>query len=168
MGLNELNRKLVKKGGPGSRARTHEIVPLKLEKPEKAEKVLRSLLSAITEDDVEQVVQVWREAMSAVSKRWIDQGKDAETGRAKGFWEELPDHRTRIEAAKMVAAYKEGLPVARQVTLGGTFEELRDVLNAAKTSPAAQEALRMLGGLDFGIQKTGGEKVVEVPSEEPA
>jgi hypothetical protein len=121
----------------------------------KIPKVIRTLLDSINDDDVNQVALVWREAMKATNERWIDQGKDA-NGRALGYVSETPDHKTRIAAANMVAAYKEGLPVQRQIRLDAHFDELSEDVAALKRSPAALAFLEALG-----FQKSGGEKLVE-------
>jgi hypothetical protein len=104
-------------------------------------------MDAMDEDDIAQVVRVWREAMNATHRYWRDEGKDPKTGRAKGCWITEPDHKTRIAAANIFAAYKEGLPIQRQVNFNMGHEELRDVIEKAKKSPAALEALRGLGAM---------------------
>jgi hypothetical protein len=125
----------------------------------KIPKVIRTLLDSINDDDLDQVARVYREAMNAERRYWRDDGENAETGQAKGVWVIEPDHKTRIAAANMVAAYKEGLPVQRQIRLDAHFDELSDVVERFKRSPAAQDFIqRMAAGQ---VQKSGGEKLVE-------
>jgi hypothetical protein len=65
----------------------------------------------------------------------------------------------------MVAAYKEGLPVQRQIRLDANFTELRDEVEAFKRSPAMQDFARRLASGE--IQIPGGEKEVENAREIP-
>lgn len=143
MSLADLNAKITgKKVGQGSRARvTKPIVPANSDKLAKSNRILRSLVDAIDDDDVSEVLAVWRRAMKATRKYWQDPKK----GEKRGRWVAEPDFRTQLEASKLVAAYKEGLPVQRQVNLNIGHEELADVLAKAKSSPAALEALKLLG-----------------------
>jgi hypothetical protein len=151
-----------KKGGSVARPRAHEgrnLVEIKIPK------VIRTLLDSISDDDVEAVGRVYREAMNATHRYWRDDGKDPKTGRAKGAWVIEPDHKTRLAAANMIAAYKEGLPVQRQIRLGANFTELRDEVEAFKRSPAMQDFTRRLFAGE--IQISGGEKQVENAREIP-
>ena len=52
-----------------------------------------------------------------------------------------PDYKIRMDAAKTVLAYKEGMPVQRQVVIAESFESLREALTAATHSP---EAMRLI------------------------
>jgi hypothetical protein len=111
----------------------------------KIPKVIRTLLDSMSDDDLDQVARVYREAMDATTTMWDVNEKKLIT---------LPDHKTRIAAANMVAAYKEGLPVQRQIRLGAHFDELSDVVERFKRSPAAQDFVRrMAAGL---VLKIGG------------
>jgi hypothetical protein len=65
----------------------------------------------------------------------------------------------RTAAANMLAAYKEGLPVQRQIRLDSNFSELRDEVEAFKRSPAMQDFIRRLAAGE--IQIPGVEKQVE-------
>jgi hypothetical protein len=138
-------------GGAG-RAGEKAVVVVKIPK------VIRTLLDSMNEDDLDQVARVYREAMNATTTMWDVNERKLIT---------LPDHKTRIAAANMVAAYKEGLPVQRQIRLGAHFDELRDVVERAKRSPAMLDfAKRLLAGQ---VQKSGAEKMVEnarvIPAE---
>jgi hypothetical protein len=150
-------RNLARGGAHNDEAKSTAVV--------KIHPVMSRLLAAMTDDDIDRVAQVYREAMQAETWIWIDEGKDEETGRAKGHRQFLPDHKIRLQAANMVAAYKEGLPVQRQIRLDANFTELRDEVEAFKRSPAMQDFARRLASGE--IQIPGGEKQVENAREIP-
>ncbi len=55
----------------------------------------------------------------------------------------VPDNKARLEAIKIVAAYSEGLPVARQLSIQADFKSLSEERKEAMLqSSAVQEALR--------------------------
>lgn len=101
---------------------------------------IKTLLTMLEAGDLDSVVTVYRDAMTATRKYWIDEGKD-ERGKCKGHWETEADHRTRITAANMVAAYMEGLPIQRQIQMRGDFVELSQLIDSARQS---SEAMRLL------------------------
>lgn len=103
--------------------------------------VMRTLLEALGEDDLAAVVRVYREAMNAERSFWKETGRDPKTGKSIGAWHSEPDHKTRISAANMVAAYMEGLPIQRQIQMRGDFVELGDLLHGAR---ASGEAMRLM------------------------
>ena len=119
-----------KNGVEIARARAHGG-PVLNAKGVKNTTVLRSLLSAMNDNDVEQIVRVYREAMYAEHRFWKDQGKD-DDGRALGEWVFEPDHKTRVAAANMVAAYAEGLPVQRQLIATGKIEDFEQILGRVR------------------------------------
>jgi hypothetical protein len=167
MSLESLNAKMVKVGKKGgyvaekiatykskkrrTLARARASVDGKHNAVVKIPKAIRTLLDCINENDLEQVARVYREAMNATTRMWdVNEKKLIE----------FPDHKTRVAAANMVAAYKEGLPVQRQIRLDAKFGELKDKVAAFKRSPAAQDfLLRLAAGEVF--QEKGGEKQVE-------
>lgn len=102
--------------------------------------VIKTLLDALGDEDLAEVVRVYREAMNATRRYWIDEGKD-DDGRIKGHWEIEADHRIRILAANMVAAYMEGLPVQRQIRMQGDFVELGELLRDANRSGEGRRLL---------------------------
>jgi hypothetical protein len=126
------NQKLAR----GSRAQVQEHPP-KYATKVRMPKIVRTLLSAIDEDDIDKVARVWREAMDATTMTYDLPSKT---------WVERPDHNTRIKAANMVAAYKEGLPVQRQIQLQGNIEDLNATLERIQSSPEAARAMQLLGG----------------------
>src|SRR5438874_2670997 len=77
--------------------------------------VISSIVSAINQDDCDLVLKAWRRALKATRRQW-DFGKKK--------WKVEPDCRVQLEATKLVTAYKEGLPVQRQITIQGSFVEL--------------------------------------------
>lgn len=191
MSLESLNAKFGKKSsgsaakkiaehtkthGTSSRARVHEIPPGyggKVKIPAR----LKSLLDELNDDDIDRVAVVYRECMTATFKVWIDEGKH-KNGRAKGHWEVSPDYKTRLAAANMVAAYKEGLPVQRQITLAGKFKDLSEMMGQLQDSPQGKQLLAELPAIDVessvvrenrttesSVQETGGQTGDDSPSE---
>jgi hypothetical protein len=107
--------------------------------------VIKTLLDTLGEEDLANVARVYRDAMTATRRFWKNEGTDAK-GKAKGRWVVEPDHRTRISAANMVAAYMEGLPVQRQIALRGEFSELGDMIREMNESGEARRLLPALVG----------------------
>lgn len=130
-------------GGPAS----GDIKGLRIPAP------IKTLLSALTDDDLDTVVRVYRDAMGATRRFWVDEGKD-ENGRAKGHWQEEEDHRVRVQAANMVAAYMEGLPIQRQVMIGGKFAELGDMIREMRLSGEAARLLPAVHSLPTTAEAT--------------
>jgi hypothetical protein len=161
---NKIRADSLKKGRAVAPARAHNEIPKIDGKPVKIPTVIKSLLDSLNADDIDAVARVYREAMLATHRYWSDEGKDPKTGRAKGKWVIEPDHKTRITAANMVAAYSEGLPIQRQVQLNANFKDLSEDLRALKGSPEAMRMLRSLGGLP-DVQETGSEKQADVTRE---
>lgn len=118
--------------------------------------VITSLRDAITADDVHAVLKVWREAMTATTERW-----DGETEK----WVVLPDTRSRIEATKLVAGYKDGLPRQVQVVFNTNFQDLSAAMKKCQDSPEAMRLLQSMGGELTGVQETGSEKQAVVTRE---
>lgn len=103
----------------------------------KISRVLRTLLDALDDEDLSAVVRVYREAMGATRTFFLPPHGKGEKGR----WATEPDHKTRIAAANMVAAYMEGLPIQRQLTMRGEFAELGEMINEMR---ASGEAARLM------------------------
>lgn len=120
---------------------------------------IRTLFEALTNDDIIRVAEVYREAMHAERQFWVDQGR-SKTGHALGYWQKEPDHKTRIAAANMVAAYRDGLPIARQLALQGTFEELGILLESMRSSG---EAARLLGAMPANAREVSSVPCHELP-----
>ncbi len=69
----------------------------------------------------------------------VEEGKPVPGGQEVQF---VPDNKARLEAIKVVAAYTEGLPVARQINVQADFRTLDDERRLALLgSSAVQEAL---------------------------
>ena len=174
MSLSDLSKKMAKKpkktAGSRASARVREEPPVTTLESKKLPKVLRTLLDAITDDDVDMVVKVWREAMVATRSFWRESGRDPETKKSIGEWVTEPDHRTRLEASKLVAAYKEGLPIQRQAHFHGTFEDLGQALGKLASSPEGARALASLGepeiiDIESTVQETGAKPAAILPRD---
>ena len=90
-----------------------------------------------TAEDHERAAEVVRESLDAEIAIVVPGTKES-----PAYVEHVPDHKSRLEAVKFMAAYTEGLPVARQMVLHGDFKDLdadqRDVLLG---SPSVLEVL---------------------------
>ena len=102
----------------------------------------------------------------------MDEGKDPKTGRARGHWEVIPDFKTRIAAANMIAAYKEGLPVQRQVVLTKAFESAEETIKKIKDSPELLKAIQTLQGGGLSLEADGEMIDIQTikipPKDQPA
>ena len=127
-----------------SRVRAQEKLRAKLERGKVVPAIMKSLLDALDEGDIAAVVRVYREAMLATRRYWRNGGK-SESGQALGEWITEPDHRSRLAAANMVAAYLEGLPVQRQIQFRGDFVELGELLGGARQSGEAMRLMPRVG-----------------------
>lgn len=163
---DESNKKRQKKVSDENRARAtssninaSENQPAQTVIPREAipEKTL-SLLACITNDDIVRVAQVWRESLDATQKIWVRTG-----GADKGHWDFIPDTKSRLAAAAALAAYREGLPVARQIQLRGEIEGADEMLEKLKASPEAMKALAALHG--SGVEIAIGDRVIDVEVE---
>jgi len=102
----------------------------------------RRLSDILHDGDLEEAVNTIREGMKANKTHW--------DGVAKRMVTE-PDFRIRLEAGKTVLAYKEGMPVQRQVVMQESFESLRDAIMAADHSDEARKIIDAgLLGLENG------------------
>jgi hypothetical protein len=126
-------------------------------------KVIQTLMEILTDEDLENVAQVYRAALHANRRHWIDEGKDPKTGRARGHWEVIPDFKTRIAAANMIAAYREGLPVQRQLVIAKQFESAADVIASVKQSPELLKAVMSLQSQGIQIEADG--QVIDIERE---
>jgi len=66
----------------------------------------------------------------------------------------MEDHSLQMSAANVIAAYREGLPVQRQVVLTAKFQGVDETMDRIRSSPAALAALR-------GFQSAGAEVVLD-------
>lgn len=122
--------------------------------------MIQTLMEILTDEDLQSVAQVYRGALRANQRHWVDEGKDPETGRARGHWEVIPDFKTRIAAANMIAAYKEGLPVQRQVVLKKAFTSADETIKKIKGSPELMRAFEAMKS--GGLQIEAGGEVIDV------
>lgn len=89
-----------------------------------------------------QVVDVVAESLGAVKKQW-----DLKAG----VMLEEPDHRIRLDAAKFIAAYTEGLPAQTVLNMNvdaGNRPALRDALTK---SPQARKAIAAILARDDSV-----------------
>ena len=84
------------------------------------------------------------DAVSAI-RRSLKAKKTHWDGVSKKMVEE-PDYKIQLDAAKTVLAYREGMPVQRQVVVSKAFESLRDATLAAKHSPEDRKLI------EFGLR----------------
>lgn len=92
----------------------------------------KRLSDLLDDGDLDEAVETIRGAMKANKTHW--------DGVAKRMVEE-PDFRIRLEASKTILAYKEGMPVQRQVVMQESFESLRDAIMAAEHSDEAKRII---------------------------
>lgn len=105
-------------------------VPIEVVAPRR--KLGKRLSELLDDGDLELAVDTIRGGLKANKSHW--------DGVAKQMVVE-PDYKTRMDAAKTVLAYKEGMPVQRQVVISESFESLRDALAAATHSPEARRLI---------------------------
>ncbi len=117
-----------KKGTPLTRAR---IADLRLMK--RAERKLNELLNDIPDDYLDQALRRLGEQLNATKKMWDVNAKCLIN---------IPDERIRQDAAAMILAYKWGKPVERSITAHGDMDDFAAMLEKARQSPAALEALQ--------------------------
>jgi len=73
---------------------------------------------------------------------------------------EVPDHKTRLAAVALMLACDEGLPIRREVMIGGDSRSADDVLKVFRSSPEGMRTLRALSGVGAGLEVDG--QVIEV------
>jgi hypothetical protein len=105
-------------------------VPVEVVQPRR--KLGKRLSELLDDGDLELAVETIRGGLKANKSHW--------DGVAKQMVIE-PDFKIRMDAAKTVLAYKEGMPVQRQVVIAESFESLREAIAAATHSP---EAMRLI------------------------
>ena len=109
----------------------------------------------MTDDDLAEDMRVLRDAKKATSRVWdIEQKKLVE----------IPDHKTRLAATTFSRAYKEGLPVQRQLVLTKAFESVEETIKKIKGSPEMMKALMALQASGMTVE-AGGE-IIDIESEE--
>lgn len=118
---------------PANAPETLEIMPRVIEPHELPKRsYAKRLNEMLTDQDLEGAVDVIRQGLKANKRHW--------DGVAKQMVDE-PDMKVRMDAAKTVLSYKEGMPVQRQVVVSETFESLREALAAAEHSPEARRLI---------------------------
>jgi hypothetical protein len=123
-----------------------EILPQPSNDHTRARKETRTALSKIMkraaklcemldEHDAVECARVIREARNATHRIFI---KEA------GGLVEVPDHKTRLAAVTLELAYREGLPVQRQVEVQAKIEDKSGLLDRAYRSPALRRHLQQM------------------------
>ena len=127
-----LARAYGKQEGPMSaqEATQNCVLAPELELPRR--KIAKRLHDILTEEDLDDAVSAIRRSLKAKKTHW--------DGVSKKMVEE-PDYKIQLDAAKTVLAYREGMPVQRQVVVSEAFESLRDAIFAAKHSPEARKLI---------------------------
>ncbi len=92
----------------------------------------KRLNDILNDDDLDNAMEAIRRALKAQKKHW--------DGVAKEMVAE-PDYKVQLDAAKTVLAYREGMPIQRQVVVSEAFESLRDAIIAAEHSPEARKLI---------------------------
>ena len=119
-----------KNRGVGSRVRASGQQLIK-----KAAKKLKTLLESIPPEFVDRALRRLGEQLDATKPMW-----DV----AKRKMIDIPDERIRQDAAAMILAYTWGTPVARSITAHGDVDDFAAMLEKARQSPAALEALQKI------------------------
>jgi hypothetical protein len=124
------------------------------------EKIAIGLANILTDEDIQKVVEVYRDGLKATQRIWQENTHRDEKGRLRGSWVEVPDWKTRKACADMIAAYKEGLPVQRQAILVQKFESMEETKERVTQSP---EMLKVIAGLAAsGVQVETGGQVIDI------
>lgn len=105
-------------------------VPVEVVQPRR--KLGKRLSELLDDGDLELAVDTIRGGLKANKSHW--------DGVAKQMVIE-PDFKIRMDAAKTVLAYREGMPVQRQVVVAESFESLREAIAAATHSPEAMKLI---------------------------
>ena len=116
-----------------------KAVPVTMIKPLPSQTLRRTMSELVDSNRMDIAIDVLDRSMRATKKFWSPLTKE---------WVEEPDFKIQLDAAKVIIAYGDGLPVQRSITVTDSFESLRDALNAAALrSPRAREALAQSFGL---------------------
>lgn len=125
-------------GGPES---SDAGAPGPLENPS----LVKKLADLLTADDLAGAVKVWREGLTATKMIWSNKKGDYIDGG--------PDWQIRRDMAEAIAAYMEGRPMERQLSISGSFEELSDLLKTMRNSGEAARLLPVLNSLPSGVDR---------------
>ena len=150
-----------KKEGNPSRASAQE--PARPDRVSIPQKIIASLATILTDDDLLEVAEVYRRGLRAKQRIWVDNAWTDEKGRLRGEWREVDDFRTQKACADMIAAYKEGLPVQRQAILVQKFESIDETRERVSHSP---EMLKVIANLSRnGVQVEASGQVIDIQTE---
>lgn len=99
----------------------------------KVVKKAAQIADLMTGEDVEADLKVLRDAKKATHHVYDTKKKKLV---------KIPDHKTRLAATTLSRVYHEGKPVERSITLHGDSDDFVAMLEKARNSPAALEALQ--------------------------
>jgi ribosomal protein L22 len=99
----------------------------------KVVKKAAQIADLMTGEDVEADLKVLRDAKKATHHVYDTKKKKLV---------KVPDHKTRLAATTLSRAYHEGKPVERSISLQGDVDDFAAMLEKARNSPAALEALQ--------------------------
>lgn len=117
---------------PAGKSRAREGVEPPPDGPDN-QALLVKLGQLLNSDDLRAAVECWRDGLKAMRMVWNNKlGQYIEAG---------PDWQIRRDMSELIAAYMEGKPMERQMSISGSFEELGDML---QTLNASAEAVRLL------------------------
>ena len=106
------------------------VLTPKLELPRR--KIAKRLHEILTDEDLSEAVSAIRQSLKAKKSSWDGVAQKMVEG---------PDYKIQIDAAKTILAYREGMPIQRQVVVSEAFESLRDAIIAAEHSPEARKLI---------------------------
>jgi hypothetical protein len=95
-------------------------------------KIAKRLHEILTDEDLSEAVSAIRQSLKAKKSSWDGVAKKMVVA---------PDYKIQIDAAKTILAYREGMPIQRQVVVSEAFESLRDAIIAAEHSPEARKLI---------------------------
>lgn len=146
-----------------NRSRAPAQEPVRPDRVSIPQKIIASLATILTDDDLLEVAEVYRRGLRAKQRIWVDNAWTDEKGRLRGEWREVDDFRTQKACADMIAAYKEGLPVQRQAILVQKFESIDETRARVSESP---EMLKVIGNLSkLGVAVISGGEEIEIETE---
>lgn len=99
----------------------------------------KKLADLLTADDLAGAVKVWREGLTATKKVW--------SAKKQKYVNGGPDWQIRRDMAEAIAAYMEGRPMERQLSISGSFEELGDLLQTLRNSGEAARLMPFVNAL---------------------
>ena len=161
--IPEAEQKKTKEGPAETSARARKAAAQVSRAVAKVMKKAAILADLMTDDDLAEDMRVLRDAKKATSRVWdIEQKKLVE----------IPDHKTRLAATTFSRAYKEGLPVQRQVVAVAEFKSIEDTIAKLRASPELLRAIANLNSQGIEVEADGEPIDIETikipPKDQPA